>query len=59
MTRNKSCSAAKETLVATRSVGVGPAVKMDSHSFSEKDAILDWIVVVCCSSVVASGFVSG
>lgn len=63
MAKKRSCSAAKEALVATRRVGVGPGVKMDSHSCSKKDAMFAqvdsvsvkqsrWFVCVCVCSLL-------
>jgi hypothetical protein len=44
MTNKRTWSAANEAFVAIRSVGVGPAMKMDSHSCSKKDAMVDvWV----------------
>ena len=39
MTKSRTCSAANEAFVAMRRVGVGPGVKIDSHSCSKKAAI--------------------
>ena len=35
--KKRSCSAAKDAFVATRRVGVGPGVKIDSQRFSKKE----------------------
>lgn len=40
MAANTTCRAAKVTFVATRSVGVGPGVKMDSQRFWKNEAMI-------------------
>jgi len=47
MAKKRTWRAAKEAFVATSSVGVGPGVKMDSHSCAKKDAMLG-VCWRCC-----------